>query len=517
MSSRLSRPWERAFPRVAPALATVAAAFAFLYCAYVAIRYSGQRLLDMHSFRQTQTALTAFWACHDGFRLDYETPVGGAPWSMPFEFPLYQYLVALLSCRTGFGLERVGRLLSFAFLAACALPAARIARSLYGRSWWEHFAVFSALFFSAPLYVYWGRAFLMETAALFFSLCFVSYAISICQGEHSGRTAALAGVSLTLAILQKSTTALPLLLVFGLAISLRAIRDLRAQGVRSSGPWFGILAVAVPFLLGAGWARFADAVRERNPLGHYLTSKALLAWNFGSARSRVEWRLWDDVIWQRTTVANAGGWLGLATMVAGLVLLDAKHRKSIVVGVLLFLLYFMVFENLHFVHDYYQVANGVYLLFSVAIALGGILVHRNRILGGTAALALLALLVGNVRAFRAGGNYREMLVRHEGNDPVLAAAAFVDRNTDSARPIVVFGDDWHSELPFFSKRKAFVVPHFFPEYDDVLRNPARYVGEGPSAMLVCREDRKPEVELKIESSFKPSAVQRLDLCDVFLR
>jgi hypothetical protein len=69
----------------------------FLYAAFIALRYAHQLPLDLYSFRQTQTAITTYWLGINGFSLNYETPVVGPPWSIPFEFPLYQYMVVLLA------------------------------------------------------------------------------------------------------------------------------------------------------------------------------------------------------------------------------------------------------------------------------------------------------------------------------------------------------------------------------------------------------------------------------------
>ena len=54
----------------------------------------GQPLIDRHEFRQTQTALTAlFLEFNARSFVNYETPVLGAPWSIPFEFPFFQFLL----------------------------------------------------------------------------------------------------------------------------------------------------------------------------------------------------------------------------------------------------------------------------------------------------------------------------------------------------------------------------------------------------------------------------------------
>ena len=51
-----------------------------------------------HEFRQTQTALSIQFIEKDqNFSLAYPTPVFGPPWSIPMEFPLYQWVAATLA------------------------------------------------------------------------------------------------------------------------------------------------------------------------------------------------------------------------------------------------------------------------------------------------------------------------------------------------------------------------------------------------------------------------------------
>src|SRR6185312_13793564 len=67
-------------------------------------------ILDRHEFRQLQTAVSTYWMKQDGFRLDYETPLFGPPaWSIPMEFPVYEWCVAKLSRATGLPLDQSGR------------------------------------------------------------------------------------------------------------------------------------------------------------------------------------------------------------------------------------------------------------------------------------------------------------------------------------------------------------------------------------------------------------------------
>jgi hypothetical protein len=505
--------YRRAASWIIYALALLAAT----YSAYIAIRFNGQHLLvRAFNFRETQTALTSYWMCREGFSFAYATPVGGYPWSIPFEFPLYQWIVSLISCHLGLDLERVGRLVSYAFLLACALPAARISRSLFADKWLAYFAAFIAIFFTAPLHLFFGQSFLMESAALFFTLGFTSYMISVIQGDRSMRTVLIAGVFLTLAILQKSTTVLPLVPLFGFWLLAVGWRDIRSETIRSRTLWAGVLAVIIPFIIGAAWAKYTDIVKLHNTFGAQLTSSGLMQWNFGG--DRLDWRLWQWIIWIRNVERNVAGWVGVGVLAAGLVLLDGKHRKLIVGLPILFLAYFMIFTNLQFVHEYYQMSNEWLLIGALAVALGGAIVHRNMLVSAAGVVALIAIAVINVHTFRHGDNYREMHGENGPTHPVLESSYFIRDHTDPAKPIVVYGDDWNSEFPFFAERRAFVVMKYFSDYKGVVADPAKYLnGEQPSAVMICRDERTPEFEAQVKAGFKYTSIKQLALCDVLLK
>jgi hypothetical protein len=77
-------------------------------------------LLDMHSFRQTQTAMSAFYMAEDArMFFDYITPVLGKPWQIPMEVPIYQWIVARWHNVSGMGLDQGGKLISIVFWLAC--------------------------------------------------------------------------------------------------------------------------------------------------------------------------------------------------------------------------------------------------------------------------------------------------------------------------------------------------------------------------------------------------------------
>src|SRR5262249_7913478 len=124
-----------------------------------------QPILDQFAFRQTQTALTTFWLMRGGPVLAYETPVLGFPWSIPFEVPVYQIIVAGLG-KAGVPIDAAGRIVSFAFFIGCLWPLNVLFRALrFGRF---AFPCVAILFLLSPLYLFWGRTLMVETCALFF-------------------------------------------------------------------------------------------------------------------------------------------------------------------------------------------------------------------------------------------------------------------------------------------------------------------------------------------------------------
>src|SRR5262249_34319229 len=66
-------------------------------------------VLDSLAFRQAQTALTAYFMVGRTPCLAYETPVVGPPWSIPFELPVYQWIVAAVVTFCHTPMDETGR------------------------------------------------------------------------------------------------------------------------------------------------------------------------------------------------------------------------------------------------------------------------------------------------------------------------------------------------------------------------------------------------------------------------
>ena len=501
--------------RGATAFATSLSILLLGMATWLAIGYRNTPLLGFYGFRETQTALTSYWTCQDGLRLAYETPVGGFPWAIPLEFPIYQWIVSLLGCTFHLPLDATGRLVSYIFWVACLWPAWIVCRRLFNEAARLYFWIFVALFVSAPVYLYYGRSFQPESVGLFFSLTYLALSLEMAFGRNQWREAILCGTFLTLAILQKSTTVLPLLL-FAAVYLWTGRRELMATRLRSVALWKSVVAYFLPFAIGIVWVKYSDQVKLANAFGAYLVSSELVGWTFGTLSARYSAALWIGVIWQRVIGGNVAGHLGIALILAGFAF-SPKRRLIIAAGVGLFLVFFMVFENLLFVHEYYPFSNLAYLIFALAVATAGLIETKPK-LTPLWALAFTGVIAINLHAYFTGHLFAEETQKFDDTHPVLAVGKFVREHTSPADPILVYGDDWNSQLPYYGQRKAFVVPTFFKPYLTPLDAPGNYLDGVPSAILVCGSARiDQQVVGKVVANYSTWTKASLTMCDIYLR
>lgn len=461
---------------------------ALLFSAYYTLNYIHQPLADAHAFRQTQTALTSYWMMQEGWQLAYQTPVAGFPWAIPFEFPLYQAIVAALSSLTGFELEATGRLVSYLFLLACCWPAFAISRrfNLPRAVPW----VFCALLLTSPLNVYWGRTFMIETAALFFTLACLPFAIDLIRGIGGWRSITLFFVFATAGVLQKSTTTGPVLLFLAMAATVVHVRahGLGMQTVRRLLPVAFVIGAVLA--IGLAWAHYADLVKMHNVWGRQLTSRELATWNFGTLAQRIDPATWALVIWERTLNWNAAGLFGILLLALPW-FVARQHRRYAwlsAIALVLYMLPLLIFTNLHYVHEYYQVACVVYLLASLAIIIGGWLpaVSGTQLV---APVVVLILMLVNVSVFNSA--YGIVTRRSIGElDPrsiqAYEVGQYLRAHTQPGEGVAIFGQGYSSEVAFQAQRKAITTESRLRENRQVWDNPGSYLGGLKlAAIAVC--------------------------------
>lgn len=461
---------------------------ALLFAGFITFRYIGEPLVDGNGFRQTQTALTAYWMLKEGWQLAYQTPVAGFPWSIPFEFPLYQALVVTISKLFDFELTAAGRLVSYVFLVACGWPAFAISRRLNlpaAVPW-----VFCALLWTSPLNVFWGRTFMIETMALFFSFACIPFAIDLIRKHSDARSTLLFLLLATAGILQKATTAGPVLLFLVCGCIIAQVRPNGFTLATLRRLTYPLSVFGIPLLIGLFWSHYSDTVKAENLLGRDLTSKSLFIWNFGTIQQKLSLETWRVIIWERTFLDNAAGPLGLILLL--LPWLSGRNYRYFawlsLAAIVLFLLPLLIFTNLHFVHNYYQTSCVLFLIAALSIIIGGWL----QMASGVAALTPLVTTVFmacNLVAFYKG--YGIVAARPLAEqDPIsvqnYALGSYLRDHTETATGLVIFGQSWDSEVAFQAQRKSLTAPPGFSEYRQAWQNPQAYLGDLKlGAIVVC--------------------------------
>lgn len=412
-------------------------------------KWLGLPLIDEHSFRQTQTALSAYWIYHEGYTFDYITPVLGFPWAIPFEFPLYQLLVAWLAKGLPFlGLDASARIVSWVFSLLVLGPLWKITLR-YGREPLLGYAAV-CLYLASPFQITWGRSCMIESTALFLSL------MTLWRFIRLGDRPTLANAALAVfwgapAALVKATTP-PVFLLLGCAHVIAV--GWRREGRRSWRPLVtaflpaGLIAAAV-----FGWTHQADAVKAANPLGALLTSEALTAWNFGGLAQKLSLPQWYAFL--KRSIKAIVTPTGLIFITLWLIWMRGRliprYRLMGLAGIGAFLATVGLFTNLHFVHSYYQYSCAVFLTFAIACFLVGVRddIHLRR---RSLALLGLCLLMAVTAALAETKRIRKL--DYSAYEAGLAAESLTRR--DSA--IIVLGADWSSAIQYYARRKGLTLP-----------------------------------------------------------
>ena len=471
----------------------------------VAIDYAGEPLLEIFSLRQTHTAITAYWMIHDGWKLAYETPVLGYPWSIPYEFPIYHTFAALISRMGHFPLDNTGRLLSFFFLIACAWPALMIGRrlDLPDQTAW----IFCALFWSSPLYLFYSRTFLMETTALFFTLAAVPYALDLRDPKAPKSAVVFFIVFATLALLQKVTTAAPVMMVMGFVV---LASQAKASSITLRSLFRVALIFGVPFLIEMLWVKYTDVVRSRNAYGAELSSSSVKEWVFGTLGQRMNLQLLKAIFWRRLICRDTLGPLALLPLASVLLLAEKRIRIILLVNLALFVLPVLIFTNLQWVHDYYQTECAIFLISAVSIAIGASSIPSRIFLTAGSALAKLewrlfapfiTIFFVIFNFFTFSHTYANYLTKslNATNTTVLAVGDVIRRYTPVDSAIAIYGLDWSATIPYYAERKAFAAardmdiylqePRQYKSYPSAWLEPERYLGGTKlGAIVFCLSD-----------------------------
>ncbi len=497
---------------------------------------SSQPLIDQHEFRQTQTAITSLYLDPSlkGL-LNYETPVLGSPWSIPFEFPLYQLIVHALSGISPLSLDSSGRLTSSFFGLLCVVPAYGLMRLFQikkvGRYW------FLILYFSSPIYLYWNRTFMIESLALFLSLSSLYYYFKIrISSAFESRNSLhfirypLFFCTLLFSLLTKVTTSAPVFLIISVDVFFNILLAFQLIGCSDTRlfklPRFSKSELAVllsililVFVMLKAWLIHADYLKSLNLIGQRLTSEALKDWNFGELAQRFDKKLWVDVVAKR--VLNVIGIFPVLYLFAMqfLSLHFKKYHLNLsnlffVVCLVLWISPLLIFTKLHIVHNYYQCANQVFLFLAIAASISNSLATERNLFAKNLILVSICLIVlGNGVGMRP--YFNSSLIS---DSPKLVIGRFIQDNTGKDDVIFVTGNDWSSAFSYHSQRRSLTLPswkNFYENNSDALDDSVNWLGGYRLGAIVEKIDIKADATndsggLSIHPSCASAKVLELD-------
>lgn len=432
-------------------------------------------IMQVHSFRQTQTALTAHFIAEGGPILKYETPTLGPPWAIPFEFPLYQTIVAGVHKVSGVTLESAGRFVGKLFFYLSLFPLLLLG--------WQYglrgaaLCIPLTLYLLSPIYLYWSRQFMIESTATFFGLTYLAFCY--CWVKRGGwESWALALAFGAVAALVKATS----YACYALAVGVLFAHVFFSER-KFSPKWIILVGVLLFFPLSVGlcWAKFTDHMKELNPLAGFITSAALKEWNFGTLAQRLSGDFWYKLFRQtiHDAIGHRTGWM-LSVAIA----LAWGRRASLYwVFSLLFLVPPLIFTNLHIIHNYYANANAIFLVLAVAALCCQLLLAEKQWARVTGLVLLCAVSYYEVREFMRQPYYEQQVVTQSPVDLGAKIAEVVPKEN----VILVFGWDWDSTLAYFSRRRAIMARNVNWESPELAQSFANLAAEkrAVGAIVFC--------------------------------
>lgn len=451
---------------------------------------SGQAIVDFYAFRQAQTAISSEYLFENGVNfINYQTPVLGKPWSIPFEFPIYQAIVKIISSSTNQFLAQTGRITNSASILFSALIC--ISMLSLNRIKELYIIIFSALVATSYTYMYYGRSFLIDGTALLFTTLTTFFYIKLRANDNYEDNGIFSqrifsglglvfifGTCLSLGMLTKATTTLPLIGFIAIDQIFLNLKMLFKQTynpkILISGLLFAVTSI-ISIVVTKAWIDHADYLKSLNINANFIISKNLTAWNYGSLNERLEPQHWLT-IFSGTEQLTAR--ILLPLLITSSVLIanylssihkNSKFQRKIYLANLGFFMYVsspLIFFNLYLVHEYYSLANLIFGYLSLSASLNLIVDHaKNKylqksckiiIISITALICIIQLNFFSIKYFESSftkSNHELKISEHIKNNSL---------KTD--RLVTARCDDWSSQLFYLSGLKGLALR--YPEGKD---------------------------------------------------
>jgi hypothetical protein len=403
--------------------------------------------LTMTPFRESQTGISAFYLMGNlswQSIVNYQTPVVGYPWQIPFEFPLYQMSVALLA--RGNEVKDIvfaGKLISLLYFTAFVVVSFKLLDMLgVGRG---RAAIMSLVLISSPVYVGYSPVVMIESMAL---LAGVSHLLCFLKYIKSGNILYLIiGLLFSImAILVKSTTWVFFAIIFMLSslyyiyIEINKINLIKKIISRILISF--VIMIVVPLVVGVIWINHTDEVKLSIYLAEGLSSGRLKEWNYGSLSQRLDPIFWMAILSKMVFISFGFGILIYFYKLKGVISKSYLKEEGgvLIVPLASVFLIIILFPNLYFRHDYYFYAISWALLIAVGWMLTSGNINKN-------------LIIVFIILSQAGSGFY-LLVKKNYYVPSDIATIKVLKDYKLNGPVIILNNGFSSYVPFFVQSKA---------------------------------------------------------------
>lgn len=459
---------------------------AFLLHFWLATRNWTAGFMPGHEFRQSQTAITThFIDRENNFSLLYETPIVGKPWvSILLEVPVYEWSVVLLSRATGLSHVVAARTISLTCFYLC-LPALYLLLGRMGISRPRRLLPLS-LILCGPVYIFYSRAFLMESMEL---MCCGWFLFGFVRMMDHRRWPwfALTTVAGTGAALIKSATFAVWLIpaaAYAAGMLWGDLRSRRGWSAPLQTMFWGLAGVTVSLGLLRLWILLTDPIKAAHASGWIFTSKNLAQGNWGLAdfAARFSPKIWE-ILFLRWQEALMSPWLIGAGLLAGLLAFPAQRWRLAGVASVFFLAQLM-FPFAYAYQEYYFYACAVFLLAGLGFALHGLL--DSRLPRWCCWLLVAVLPAAQLHTYWRVYYGQQMIQSNGGFSFTETLRDFTPRES----VIIVGGADWAAIIPLYTQRRALMIRNGLdedPAY--VARAFGELADEDVSALVLVRDQR----------------------------
>lgn len=407
-------------------------------------------LNEEYAFRQTQTALVARDYEINGIDLFRSVlPVFGKEAEVPFEFPLFQALVAALSPTESY-LEFTGRSLSLIFFIATGVILAFLMKRIFNQM---SSVLFLAWYLFSPFSLEWGSAFLIENLAVFLGAS--SACLFYLAQIKNSQLMIWASILMAGSFLVKSTTAPTYCL---LALGLVTLGGSWPTSRRQAGVYLAkLISLAGPGLtLAFLWTRLSDQIKAQSPFTEKLTSGSLMSWNFGTIDQRTELETYLVIL--NRILQEILGPAGFILIIWSLGISIKLRRKEVPVFIGTAMASPLIFLNLYFVHSYYLSA--IYPIL-IAAATGSVSV----VMGFLRKPKTVAWVAGGLILVQIASYPFMPLARNDvrlltANNQSPEVSRVIEENTTEADNLILIKCDWDPTYLYYAKRAGLMLPEW---------------------------------------------------------